>query len=305
VGKGIAAPSPQDTAADAVLKRLEHLKQVLHQPPAVAPMPGQPNSIAASQGEAPDAARLDQLLSNLKASSTSSDTDPQLEKLNGMLDKILQIQHPGDNAAGKDTVQSPGRAAAFELQKSIDHPVVPDIGSTAVNNPGEKAFYTLDEPSPRDTMQANTIHAIVEGDQTLVSGGTIGMRLSDDAVLNGVPIPKNTLLYGMVSLSGERMNVMVNSIRHNNAIYPVTLQVYDMDGLPGIRIPGAISREVAKESADQAVSGFGITTLDPSLGAQAAGAGIQAAKTLFSRKVKLVRVSVPTGYQVFLKNIKK
>ncbi len=48
-----------------------------------------------------------------------------------------------------------------------------------------------------------------------------------------------------------------------------------------------------------------LATLDPSIGAQAAGAGIQAAKTLLSRKVKLVKVTVKAGYKVLLKDSKE
>jgi hypothetical protein len=91
-------------------------------------------------------------------------------------------------------------------------------------------------------------------------------------------------------------------VRYGQNIFPVSLSVYDMDGLAGIYIPGAITRDVAKQTGDEAIQGIGLTTLDPSLGAQAASAGIQAAKTLISKKVKLVRVVVKAGYQVLLKD---
>ena len=67
-------------------------------------------------------------------------------------------------------------------------------------------------------------------------------------------------------------------------------------------MPGSISRDVSKQSLDQGMSGLGLTALDPSIGAQVASAGIQTAKTLISRKVKLIQVSIPGGYQVLLKN---
>jgi hypothetical protein len=111
-------------------------------------------------------------------------------------------------------------------------------------------------------------------------------------------------LYGVASLSGERLTVHVSSIRVGQAIVPVSLDVYDLDGLAGIRVPGAISRDVSKASADEALSGLGLASLDPSLGAQAASAGFQFAKSLASRKVRLVRVTVPAGYRVLLKNTK-
>ena len=78
-----------------------------------------------------------------------------------------------------------------------------------------------------------------------------------------------------------------------------------MDGLDGIYIPGAITRDVAKQSADRAVQGIGFTALEPSLKVQAASAGIEAAKTLFSRKAKLIKVMVKAGYQVLLRDEKQ
>jgi hypothetical protein len=79
------------------------------------------------------------------------------------------------------------------------------------------------------------------------------------------------------------------------------MEAYDLDGQPGIYVPGSIDRDVSKASADEALGTLGVTSLDPSLGAQAAGAGIQAVKTLLTRKVRQVRVVVREGYQLLLK----
>jgi len=50
------------------------------------------------------------------------------------------------------------------------------------------------------------------------------------------------------------------------------------------------------------VQGIGLTSLDPTWQAQAASAGVETAKTLFSKKVKLVKVNVKAGYQVLLRD---
>jgi hypothetical protein len=75
-----------------------------------------------------------------------------------------------------------------------------------------------------------------------------------------------------------------------------------MDGLAGIYIPGAITRDVAKQSADNGLQSIDMTSVDPSLKAQAATAGINAAKSLLSRKAKLIRVYVKAGYRILLKD---
>ncbi len=98
------------------------------------------------------------------------------------------------------------------------------------------------------------------------------------------------------------MKISIASIHYRDNILPVSLEVYDLDGLAGIYVPGSVSRDVAKQSTDQAVNSIGMTTLDPSLAAQATSAGIQAAKTLVSKKVKLVKIAVKAGYRVLLKD---
>ena len=138
--------------------------------------------------------------------------------------------------------------------------------------------------------KSNAIEAVVNEDQVLVSGSIIKLRLVDDAFINDVKIPAGNFVFGTVSLDGERLNVKVNSIRLRNSIYPVKIKVYDMDGLEGIYIPGAINRDVAKQSADNSLQTMQLASMDPSLAAQATAAGISTAKNLLSRKMKLVKV---------------
>ncbi|MBL7852676.1 MAG: conjugative transposon protein TraM, partial [Cyclobacteriaceae bacterium] len=107
-------------------------------------------------------------------------------------------------------------------------------------------------------------------------------------------------IYGVCAINGERLTVEVSSIRTGNSLLPVSLEVYDLDGLPGIYIPGAITRDAAKQASDDALQNVQLMSLDPSIAAQAAAAGVEAAKGLFSKKAKLIKVTVKAGYQVFL-----
>ncbi len=75
-----------------------------------------------------------------------------------------------------------------------------------------------------------------------------------------------------------------------------------MDGLAGIYIPGSITSDVAKQSTDNMLQSVALNSLNSSVGAQAASAGIEAAKTLLSKKVKLVKVQVKAGYKILLKD---
>jgi conjugative transposon TraM protein len=182
---------------------------------------------------------------------------------------------------------------------SSDSPLVKYRGSDPEQAVG---FYGLNDNTAQKNKEKNMITAVVDESQTVVTGADIRMRLTSDLFVDGNLVPSGTPVTGVASLSGERMKIQISSLRYQNAIYAVSLAVYDVDGVAGIYIPGSINRDVSKESADQALSEMNMMSMDPSIGAQAATAGIQAAKTLISKKIKLVRVTIKDGYQIFLKD---
>ena len=146
----------------------------------------------------------------------------------------------------------------------------------------------------------NAIQAVVHETQTVVNGSTVKLRLVNDVYINGIIIPKDHFLFGTTVLNGERLAIKINSIRYNQSLFPVELSVYDMDGLDGIYIPGAITRDVAKQSAEHSIQSVGLSSLDPSWSAQVASVGVDAAKSMFSKKAKMIKVTVKAGYQVLL-----
>ncbi|MFN3665658.1 MAG: conjugative transposon protein TraM, partial [Sediminibacterium sp.] len=113
------------------------------------------------------------------------------------------------------------------------------------------------------------------------------------------------LLHGIASVQHERLQVLIASIRIDKKILPVSLSVYDLDGIEGIYIPGSAPREILRSAADQSIQSVNVLSLDPSIKTQAAMAGIGAAKNLLSRKVKNLQVTVEAGYQVLLRDTKE
>lgn len=264
----------------------------------------------------PDVNRLETMLTSMNQKDTGS--DPEMQQLSGMMDKILDIQHP---ERVKERIKGPSEQhtqvvfpvtmhhnsdTVSLLQAVHENSNAPDTAIQKKDNVQEviapsNAFYSLDNTGSIDEKQ-NAIPAVVQETQTIVSGAPVKLRLTGDVYINGILIHKDNFIYGMASLNGERLNISIHTIRYQHNILPVALSVYDMDGLSGIYIPGAITREVAKQSADEATQSIGLTTMDPSIAAQAASAGIQAAKTLVSKKIKLVKVTVKAGYQVLLRD---
>jgi len=176
-----------------------------------------------------------------------------------------------------------------------------DTASHPLSYPsGQNGFFGLEQDNVSQT--GNAVSAVVHETQTLTAGSTIKLRLLQDIFINGMLIPKETFVFGTCAIQGERLIVDIKTIRFRNSVYPVSMQVFDQDGLSGIYVPGAISRDAAKEGTDQAIQSYDPMSYDPSLGAQAATAGITMAKGFFSKKVKLVKVTVKAGYEVLLLN---
>lgn len=242
--------------------------------------------------------RLENILSTMNKTNTG---DPEIEQLNGTLEKIMDIQHPQ-------------RIREKLKEKSLQHkqvvyavttqPVLANVSlmdTNKIKTTTANKFYGLEKDNSI-AEEGLAIEAAVHSNQTLVNGAVIQLRLTTDIFINGVLIPKGNPINGTASLNNERLEVEISSIRYKNNLFPVKLGLYDLDGLPGIYIPGSISRDIAKNSADNSLQLMELTTLDPSLKAQAAAAGINTVKNLMSRKVKQVKVMVKEGYKVLLKD---
>ncbi len=153
-----------------------------------------------------------------------------------------------------------------------------------------------------DTMPFKAIPAIIDGKQKVVDGGEVRLRLTDSVTLKTLLLPKGQLLYGACQVTNQRLLLSVKNIRLGNHIIPVDLTVFSLDGLPGIPAHEAELTGAATGGADNTLSGMQLLSMDQSLGAQAAAGGIQAAKGLFSRKMKKVRVKLEDKFPILLRD---
>lgn len=281
-----------------VNEKLAQLQAVINQP---SPQPARsflPAAYQESNSSYSDISRLEKMMQTMKQDSSD---DQEMHQLNAMMDKILDMQHPEkvNEQIRQQSLKNEQETSVVTADPQKDSITLLLAGDTSKQK--NNGFYSLDDNNNNEVRQ-NAIEAIIPETQTLVAGATVKLLLPDEVSVNGVMLPRYSLVYGTASLNNERLHIHITSVRHQNNILPVSLEVYDLDGLEGIYIPGSINRDVAKESSGEAVNSLGVTTLDPSLGAQAAGAGIQAAKTLISKKVKQIKVTIQEGYHVLLKD---
>ncbi|WP_428329675.1 conjugative transposon protein TraM [Mucilaginibacter sp.] len=251
-----------------------------------------------------DVKRLQLMMKAMNAGGGSGN-DPELKQLTQMLQQINDIQNPG-NANSRSRSESlknhqrvyPVLAAGDDNDDNNSNSQMP-VQYAAYDGDGKRKKH---QSAGNGQVSGNTIQAVVHEDQTLVSGAVIKLRLEDGIYVNGRMIPKGSFVYGTCALHDERLEIKITSIRYLNDILPVSLSVYDLDGIEGLYVPGSIGRDAAKNGVGDAVQSMQLMSMNQSVGTQAASAGVEAAKGLFNHKVKQTKVKVKAGYAVLLKD---
>ncbi len=292
---GRAGEAYTDPNEQKVNERLAVLQHTLNQP--------QPYSNRTNSYESVENEQLKQQLQAVQEqmrqmnSSQQSQPDPQMEQINTVLNKIMDVQHPESVKERLEQQSLKNHGQVFSVAANRENVLATPMAGSFRQQVG---FYGLTEKTDTGYWNNTAVMAFVNETQTLTSGATVKLRLASDILVAGQTIPKGSFVFGTCAIEGERLIVTVTSVRSGDRLFPVSLAVYDMDGLAGIRIPGAITRDATKEGVDQGIQSMNLMTLDPSVGAQAASAAVQTAKSLFSRKIKLVKATVRAGYPVLL-----
>ena len=151
----------------------------------------------------------------------------------------------------------------------------------------------IDKLPPIDpfTASAKALKAVIDQKQKFRTGDKIQLRTLETGTYKQFDIPKNTLLYGICSISNNRLFVNISSINLNGQVIPAALSAYDLDGIPGIYIDGAY-QDATKQAINQGLADAGNLGLRNTLGSLSIGIGRKAnqKQTAF----------VPAGYEVLL-----
>ena len=153
--------------------------------------------------------------------------------------------------------------------------------------------------------QKNTIDAVVAGDQSVISGQSVKLRLTEPMWVGNSLIPRNTVIVGQARLQGERLEVEISSIEANGSVYEVDLQVFDSDGQEGVNIPNSMESDAIHEIGANMGSTMGSSiNLTTNTGAQIAsdvGRGlINGISQYLNKKLRTVKVHLKSGYKVML-----
>lgn len=195
-------------------------------------------------------------------------------------------------------------------KKKAENPTKPKPGSAMDSLVNNQPIYIAENGKRTRRQQAsmpssNTLFkACIHGDQTVVTGSTVRMRMLEDAVVCGMKIPANTLFYGVATLGANRLEVVVNNLKVGNTISPVSFVIFDNDAMEGLNLPNNMKAQAAKrmqqglvQNIDMPLASIGTMTSEIT---SAVNATTQIAKQILNMKLSQVKVHLKSNYQMYI-----
>ena len=151
----------------------------------------------------------------------------------------------------------------------------------------------------------NLVKAAIYGDQTIVSGTPVKMRLLEPLLISGVEIPANTIFSGSASVGASRLKIAIENFRYGTYMSPVSFVIYDTDAIEGLNLPNNLKAESARkmeqgllQGVQLPISSIGTVTSEVT---SAITASTQVAKQLLNQSLSQIKVHLKANYQIFLK----
>jgi len=153
--------------------------------------------------------------------------------------------------------------------------------------------------------QVPTVKACVAQTQVIRAGSTVQLRLLEAVRIDDTVIPRNTPLYGLATIAGMRLQVMVSSVEYGGRIFAVEAVAYDLDGQPGLNVPNSRERTALKEALASVGQTAGTSVnVTRSAGQQVlselARGGLQASSQYVAGKLREVKITLKANHQLLL-----
>lgn len=209
-----------------------------------------------------------------------------------------------NETAGND---KPVVAPVMQVQERIVSLLAPPMNDAdfvrMYSKPRNVGFNTV--RSSEEYILKNTIRVRVCQTVTLTDGKELQLRTLEPMMAGKQYIPVGTIVVGTAKIGGERMEINVSSVSYGGAVIPVSLDVYDTQGMKGVSVPGSDELNAVKEIAANMGSSLGTSiSITESAGAQLAadlGKGvIQGTSQYLSKKFRTVKVTLKANHELYL-----
>ncbi|WP_455665089.1 conjugative transposon protein TraM [Phocaeicola sp.] len=270
---------------------------------------------------------LRQRVEELEAQAAArKDAAPDIDDQMALLEKSYQLAAQYMPAGGNKQAEEDSSRARAEKKRNgslvngkvtvepvsqVEHEVVTALPQPMSNAEfvaacsGERNYDFHTAIGTASAVEKNTIAACVHGNQTIIDGQAVRLRLLERVEVADMVIPRNAVVVGAARIQGERLGIEITSLEYGGTIVPVELSVFDSDGQEGIFIPNSMEVSAAKEVAANMGSSLGSSiNISTDAGAQLAsdlGKGvIQGASQYIVKKMRTVKVHLKAGYRVML-----
>lgn len=191
-----------------------------------------------------------------------------------------------------------------------------------VSAKAENAFFGLNgkrtevnKKRTRYEAVEGVIHGSGDG-VSVTNGSTIKIRIISETKLQlqgeELSLQPNTLITGVCSIGGDRIMIKVTNLRIDNYLYPVSMQVYDLDGQQGIYVKDLAQKtqlnSALVQSASQSVQPsylIGQGNIGNQVGTQIATNTLQSVsnvgRNILTTKIAQVKAFIRPNYRVLLK----
>ncbi|MDR0829131.1 MAG: conjugative transposon protein TraM [Prevotellaceae bacterium] len=255
--------------------------------------------------------RLKKEISELKEKNNSENNTQNIvnqqlevmEKSYQIAAKYLPIgaNNPSENIENQ---RKNGKKTAVFAVSQITDQTVSSLQKNGFNN-AKNAFFDAEKSDYQQSK--NTVTACIDGNQTIMSGQNVRLRLLEKVRAGNMVIDENSVITGVAKIENERLVIVVNSLEFNQNIIPVELIAFGLDGQKGIYIPDTKEVNAAKEIAANLGSNVsqGITISTDAAGQLAADMGksvIQGTSQFISKKLSEVKIHLKAGFKIYLIN---
>ena len=155
-----------------------------------------------------------------------------------------------------------------------------------------KSFFLAGNVSEEPPIQTDAPEegfiAVVNGDQTVRTNDRLELRLKVKMEIGGKVFPKNTPVFGFVTLQPNRVQIKITHIEN----VPVQLKAFDLqDSNEGIYIRNSFRDEAGRKVLDDVVQDIHIAGLPQ----------VSGIKSIFRKNNRNLKVKVIDQYQLLLK----
>ena len=169
----------------------------------------------------------------LKQAAAAQNAQPGYEEQVALLEKSYELaakympgnggknkgKHPDDGERGRDGNMKavPVGLVSTPVVSSLPQPVRDSVSLTG-RTLAERFHTPIGHRDKKDVR--NTIRACIHGNQTVISGQGVRMRLQEPMRVGKHVLPKNSLLIGEGRIQGERLHVNILQVEYGGTIIP-------------------------------------------------------------------------------------